>query len=93
MKDIKIVDKSLSSFIPKRRSERRNKKTASQKKENKMIPIKAKIQDSQKGINKIDNSSTKEAKILSIIPLYYTLNRKKQTRKFDARQNVLIRLK
>lgn len=42
------------------------------------------MQESQKGINRIESNNTKKANIRSIMFLYYTLGRKKQTRRFYA---------
>lgn len=64
--------KNLASCIPKNKSERKNKITASQKTLKYMIPNKAKITDTQNGKNSIEINNNKETEILITITLYYT---------------------
>ncbi len=65
IKEIKIMLKSLISFTPKRKSDSKNKKTASRKNEKYTMPAKAKMADTQNGIKRTDHKSIMEAKILA----------------------------
>jgi hypothetical protein len=67
-KDTKYIFRSLLSFIPKSKSDKKNKITASQKNGNKNIPPIASIKDTQNGKNKMDKSK-KQAKTIRYIML------------------------
>lgn len=51
----------------------------------------AKIQDTQKGINNTDNNKTIKAMTRMTITIYYTLNKKIQIKRLDAKHNAIRR--
>jgi hypothetical protein len=77
------MPKNFASLVPYNKSDRKNKRTASIKSEKYIIPTSPKIKDTQNGIKSIENNSTKKAKILRVIFLYYTLYIKIQIRDIE----------
>ena len=66
-----VESKNFTSGVPNNKSESKNNIIASQKKEKYSIAHKANIIDSQKGIKRIEISSTNAAEILNSIFLSY----------------------